>query len=99
MTPPLHPRWLEYKHQRNRCLLICLGGIPAAAAIGLVLPSIAPLAITAWFVASIWFSMKLSYFKCPRCEKPFIISKTRGYNGFTQKCLNCGLPKWSDPAQ
>src|SRR5271167_4148218 len=97
----LHPTapttWLEYKQKRNRVLTICLGGFLAAVLISLLIPRIAPIVGTIWFVGSIWSSMALSYFKCPRCGKPFIMKESGGYNGFTKKCLNCGLSKWADP--
>lgn len=90
--------WHEYRRQRTRCLLICLGGVPAAALLGLIVPAAFPILVIAWFAGSLWSSMVLSYFKCPRCGKPFIIRASGGYNGFARKCLNCGLPKWSEPA-
>ena len=91
--------WLEYRRQRTLCLFVCLGGIPAAALISMVIPNAGVVSVVgiAWFVSSVWLSMSLSYFKCPRCGKPFIIREGGGYNGFTRKCLNCGLPKWSAP--
>lgn len=35
-------------------------------------------------------------FKCPRCNKPFY-RRAAFYNGFTRKCLNCGLKKYDVP--
>src|SRR5271170_5693084 len=90
--------WLEYKQKRSRLLMICLGGFLAVAVIGLFIPRIVPIVGTIWFVVSVWSSMAFSYFKCPRCGKPFIIKESGGYNGFTRKCLNCELPKWSTPS-
>jgi predicted RNA-binding Zn-ribbon protein involved in translation (DUF1610 family) len=90
--------WAEYKWQRNRFLLICFGGFLAAALVGMIVPAAFPIFLIAWFAGSVWSSMTLSYFKCPACGKPFIIRESGGHNGFTSKCLNCGLAKWSGPA-
>jgi len=89
--------WQEYKQKKNFCFTICLGGFIAAVIISLLIPRIAPMAGAFWFIGSVWSTMSLSYFKCPRCGKPFIIKESGGYNGFTRECLNCGLPKWENP--
>lgn len=98
MAPNPRTTWAEYKWRRKRFLLICFGGFLAASLGSFIVPAAVPIFLLAWFVGFVWSSMTLSYFRCPACGKPFIIRKTGGYNGFTSKCLNCGLPKWSEPA-
>lgn len=90
--------WARYRFERNRCLLIVFGGFALAALISILIPGAYLFLLPVWFAASVWSSMTLSYFKCPQCGKPFIIKESGGYNGFTSKCLNCGLRKWSSPA-
>lgn len=41
----------------------------------------------------------LSFWKCPRCHKPFfrkpgLVGKIM-YSYFARHCMNCGLPKWA----
>jgi predicted RNA-binding Zn-ribbon protein involved in translation (DUF1610 family) len=97
MAPNPRTTWAQYKWQRMRFLLICFGGLFATLVVGLVIPVLVPICLIAWFIGFVWSSMTLSYFKCPACARPFIIRETGGYNGFTSKCLNCGLPKWAEP--
>jgi hypothetical protein len=38
---------------------------------------------------------RLAQFPCPRCGKLFF-RKGWKRNGFTQQCMHCGLPKWTE---
>ena len=54
-----------------------------------------------WMIAPfffVWFMVagfRLTYWRCPRCSKPFFTRLLWG-NLFAHRCLHCGLAKWSD---
>jgi predicted RNA-binding Zn-ribbon protein involved in translation (DUF1610 family) len=96
--------WKKYKRNRN-CFIVLLVLAPCILMIsGYTEKSFGafPSTIsTIWFLLIIYYSISLSNFRCPRCGKPFIYNDKKGIesriNGFTRKCLNCKLPKWSLP--
>jgi hypothetical protein len=51
-----------------------------------------------WILGTFYVSLRLSFFRCPRCGKPFF-STWIYHNSLSRKCLHCGLPKYalSDP--
>jgi predicted RNA-binding Zn-ribbon protein involved in translation (DUF1610 family) len=98
--------WSAYRRKRNICivLFILTPFVPVPISGYLekyTFDGFVSIIITIWGVLLIYFFNSLSNFRCPRCGKPFIYNGKRGIesriNGFTRKCLNCKLPKWSLP--
>lgn len=52
--------------------------------------------VPSWFGAWVVLSWVVASFRCPRCNKPFFKPNFLAVNGFAQKCLHCGFPKWGD---
>lgn len=74
-----------------------IGGVFLALALGLIFRSIGNLFGFLWLAGSYAAGIPSGNFLCPRCGKRFFsrpISIGNYYNSFTNKCLNCGLPKW-----
>ena len=105
MDKPYSDAWLRFRKVDRLSWGLFIGYLPALAIIGWTLDwlfsSEWPFAVVAitWFIALGVVDRKASSFKCPRCGKYFF-SRRFYFNGFTKKCLNCGLPKWaeSDPS-
>lgn len=92
-------RWNELRRFNRNDLIILISAIPGVAALAAVaklvgLTGTAPYIGGAWLVAYIVSSQATLGFKCPQCNERFFV---RGgfRNGFSSKCLNCGLPKWA----
>jgi len=94
--------WQDYRRMRRRLLWVVLGGLlllglsilPAATRHS-AKPVLAALAVVVG--TTLWASVSLSTFPCPRCGKPFALDKNTR-DGFTRACLHCQLPKWSNPS-
>ena len=94
------PVWQTYRRRRNAFI-----GAVASYAVLLALVALFPrdnlLAAYWWIVAMPlfgWFivaGFRLTYWRCPRCNKPFFTRLFWG-NLFAHRCLHCGLPRWSD---
>ena len=48
--------------------------------------------ILAW----VYYSFRLQLFRCPRCKRPFSASWLYNQSIFAQKCVHCGLEKFSN---
>jgi len=48
-----------------------------------------------WLLFAILAAILLSYWRCPRCRKPFHRTSMLNYEFFPRKCLHCGLEKFS----
>lgn len=105
MADSFENAWREYKRLRNALLLIYLGGVPLVALFGFLgrklfhTEWLFPLGSMFWFVLCILYFIKLRFWECPRCRKPFYIHiGTHWYrNGFLNIgiCRNCGMPKYA----
>ncbi len=51
------------------------------------------LVIIIWALIGYILGMRVSYWKCPRCNKNYF-GECHFTNQFKKKCVNCGLPKW-----
>lgn len=45
-----------------------------------------------WIAAFLVVALRLSWFRCPRCQRTFF-STTWRYNPLARKCVHCGLRK------
>ena len=94
--------WQDYRQRRKRLLWVVVGGL---AVFGLsFLPAKAwhsgkPVfaALVLFAGAALWSSLSVSAFPCPLCGKPFT-HDDHIRDEFTQECVHCGFPKWSNPA-
>jgi endogenous inhibitor of DNA gyrase (YacG/DUF329 family) len=103
-----HQQWEDYG-KRSRLYWFAVIIFVLALAIGLPL-AVTKLPATLFYVylfalGAAGFAIQVvgyyrSYWKCPRCQKPFFrSSRWRGtlmYPIFTRQCMNCGLPKWAE---
>lgn len=103
-----HQQWQDYR-KRSRIHWLAIIVFILALAVGLPL-AVSLLPATLFYIylfvlgaAGITLSVygfHRSYWKCPRCQKPFFRSPrwygTLIYNLFAQQCANCGLPKWAE---
>lgn len=93
--------WRNYRHRRNgfiaavislTVLLALVSAFPGANLLAAYWWVLAPF-LFAWFIVA---GFRLTYWRCPRCNKPFFTRLLLG-NLFARRCLHCHLPKWSDP--
>ncbi|MFH2059317.1 MAG: hypothetical protein ABIJ59_10490 [Pseudomonadota bacterium] len=57
---------------------------------GIESSTLAGILVFMYFIFMVFLFLKIAFYKCPRCHKPFFSSLSLA-NGFTSKCLNCGL--------
>ena len=95
----LTAQWTDYRN-RARMVLWLLAGVPL---VGLLLAftyvgSTAPLATVVvallWVIALGVAALRLQFFPCPNCDKPFAFKYINNLPFFVGKCVHCGLPKW-----
>jgi hypothetical protein len=97
--------WHEYKVRRATLVLVYLGFFPFGFVISYLLDSylgsnetLAAIAMISWMAVwgiTIW---RFTYFRCPRCGKPFCYEKyslVMRFRPFAKKCWKCGLEKWA----
>jgi len=92
-------RWNELRRLNKNEWVVIISAIPGVALFAALASSVGIVGATpyiggAWLVAY-WISSQMTLgFKCPQCNDRFFV---RGgfRNGFSSKCLNCGLPKWA----
>jgi hypothetical protein len=72
-------------------LIACVLGISLTA----LLHAEVPFAVIGgvWILSFLATSLRLSFFKCPRCNEWFS-STCLSRNPFASRCVHCGLPKW-----
>ena len=85
--------WRDYK-RRRRWLMLCLGSFVLALLLDW---KVAADFGVLWGIAYLFFAYRHLFFRCPRCRKFFFL-KFPANNPFAQRCLHCGLPKWSSDA-
>jgi len=75
--------------------------VPGVALIGIPLSRLLDSDGIVFVVAIIWMAalattaVHKSYWRCPRCHKPFF-QKWWYHNPFADRCVHCGLPKWAE---
>jgi len=97
-------QWNEYRKRRNLFLFAFLGGLPIVSGLGSlgswVLHTLAPFPILAisWIAFFVVAGIRLSCWPCPRCGDWFAATWW-SHNLFAQRCVHCGLPKYSNGKQ
>ena len=100
MNMPYEDNWIDYRKRRRLFWIVFLTYVPGASFIGILLEKTIGSEYPIYIVAILWMlafaitGLRLTYWKCPRCNKHFF-AKWWGVNQFARKCLHCGLPKWS----
>ena len=105
-TQGLDPSWLRYRWLRNSYLASMAAWALVMAfmiADALVDPAQHLIRNYWWLGAPIFLGgMILQYFfrwwPCPRCGQPYFKKSIWTTDVFTDECVNCGLPKWANPA-
>jgi hypothetical protein len=93
--------WDDYRRRRRWFFGVWLGGIPVFVVLSMSLIALLHSDLPFYFVGGAYMlafviaSLRLSFFRCPRCGHPFFTTWWRG-NPLAQKCLHCRLPKWSE---
>src|SRR5207302_5123639 len=94
-------KWDDYRRRRWWLLIILVALLLGAIVLGAVFPAV-PLFdakingfILVGLAALAIAGFRLAQFPCPRCGKLFF-RKGWKRNGFTQQCMHCGLPKWTE---
>lgn len=96
--------WQTYRFWSRLSWLSMLLFFPFVGGIGVLgvkyLDSNVPgfIAFFVWWVGGLAVGFKVWGFPCPNCGRPFF-KKTFLCNSFGWRCVHCGLPKWSLPAQ
>jgi hypothetical protein len=92
-------RWEDYRKRRLWFFGAWLGGLLIAYVLGISLTALLhselpfPVMGGVWMLSFIVTSLRLSYFRCPRCNEWFF-STFFSHNPFASRCVHCGLPKW-----
>ena len=97
---PYDEHWRQHRRHNRAVLLLWLGWLPFG---GLVVSPAMQVTGSenfgfalagAWMLAFLTSGARAGNFRCPRCGKQFF-SKSWYHNGWSAKCLHCGLPKGS----
>ena len=94
--------WADYRRRRRWFFGAWLGGFVVVASLATLLASLSSGLGTAafwilgpaWMVSFVVVAARLQLFKCPRCRRPFF-NAFWYRNPLAQKCVHCGLRKWS----
>lgn len=90
-------QWETLRRQQALFYVTWIGGMFLALGLSLIFRPIGNIFGFLWLAGTFMASIPVGNFCCPRCSKKFFsrpISIGNYYNSFTNKCLNCGLPKW-----
>ena len=92
--------WREYRKWRNVSLFALVGFVPFVFSAGVLSMRLFDTFTPAFVLsfACLAFAVIVGNiclrFPCPRCRKAFF-AKWWYYNGFAQRCVHCGLPKYA----
>lgn len=94
--------WQQYRVYSARYWLFLLGYIPAVLFFGWLLSFVFSdnlahgIAIFSWMGVGAVTGQGYRKFLCPRCgNRYFVVKGTVMTTNLTNKCLNCGLPKYA----
>lgn len=98
------------RHRRNKWIvwLLVPGWIPYGVLVVFIMATLNvqsdrafAVAMSAYAFAEGVFTLRVSFFPCPRCGSSFKAWSQwgLGYKGTPEKCRNCGLGKWQCESQ
>jgi uncharacterized membrane protein YjjP (DUF1212 family) len=92
VTEEVKKELLELQKKRKYALIMMVCYFPFGVFISKLLGGsiFAGILIFVYFIFVGILLMKVAFHKCPRCHKSFFSSPFWA-NGFTNKCLNCGI--------
>jgi hypothetical protein len=93
--------WKRYKFWRNLALLALAGFFPVILVARFIarifnLPVLFIIMAFAWFLLIASSGLQASNLRCPRCGKPFSIASWYRMGVYAQRCVHCGLPRYSN---
>jgi len=94
-------QWREYRALRALALGVPILGLIAIKCASLF-PAVWQLKVlvaagAAFFAVEIVIAIRVETWRCPRCGRRFVSKWMSGWAiFFTEKCSNCGLPKFAD---
>ena len=93
--------WRRYRRVRNLYFLLLIGYVPVClgfeALVSAALKTSTPGFVFAglWMVTILIVGVRLSSWRCPRCEKCFAGTWWCNKGFLARKCVHCGLPKFA----
>ena len=92
ITKQIKKELLKLQNKRRVAFLMILCFVPIGAFIEKILNSsaLAGILVFIYFIFTALLLMRVAFHKCPRCHKFFFFNSSWA-NGFTSKCLNCGI--------
>lgn len=93
--------WKRYKFWRKLALLALAGFFPVILLARVIarifdLPVLFIIITFAWFLLIGTAGTEVSYWRCPRCGKPFSITSWYRMGAYARRCVHCGLHKYSN---
>src|SRR4051812_17999005 len=91
--------WHEHRRRDRWVWAAFLGYIPGVMLLGTLLGMVFGtemylVTAIAWMIVASIVNLRAATFRCPRCGEQFY-SRGLFHNGFTRRCLHCGLAKWA----
>ncbi|MCP4118747.1 MAG: hypothetical protein GY737_25805 [Desulfobacteraceae bacterium] len=92
VTGEIKEKLLKLQKKRRLAFFVMICFFPIGVFIAKTLESspFAGILIFVYFIFTGFLLTKVAFHKCPRCHKFFFFSSSWA-NGFTNKCLNCGI--------
>ena len=94
-------QWNEYRKRRNLVAFAFIGYVPIVGTLGFVSSKVLHTETAFFVLAFSWMAFfavaffRLTYWPCPRCGKWFA-ERWWYHNPSAQRCVHCGLPKYSN---
>jgi hypothetical protein len=91
--------WNEFRRLSRISWILSLSLLPATFLVAVVSIEVFSTVTPAVYVFAAWsvtvsvYGLRLLFWRCPRCSKPFM-SQLWGF--FTRHCPHCGLRKWEE---
>ncbi|TAA25512.1 MULTISPECIES: hypothetical protein [Pseudoxanthomonas] len=95
----LTDQWRDYRSRARWFVAMLLAGIPVVAIVITVSHAPSP-SIGVWLLIAAWAiflgvsALRLQFFPCPNCGKPFAHAWISRWPLSVKACVHCGLPKW-----
>lgn len=91
-------QWADYKRRTKWFSAVFIAILPMALSLAFFLrcdwPVPAAMIAIAWLVSFCVAVVRLQFFPCPNCGKPFGFRHVNRLPLSVNACVHCGLPKW-----